>query len=113
MIIKKSLTLSLWAIFTMMFPKSSEAKEDSSVVYHVNFDKGNSHFVTLKYGITDDELLTLFRHANNNCWQSWFNLNACTIVAPAKDGYLLLESPWWPDPNHKQPLALLAYTYNG
>lgn len=82
-------------------------------IYKVDFNTGNTEWATVKTLLAPGQTPT----GAIECWQSWSALQACIVVAPTRDGQLILSSPWWLDPNHKAPgagyLSLLAYTYLG
>ena len=49
------------------------------------------------------------------CWTSWLGLQACNIDVPVEGERMVLQSPWWLDPNHAPPgagyLSLLTWVY--
>jgi hypothetical protein len=81
------------------------------VLYRHDFMEGAGGWSTARTLLAADQLPAQYQE----CWISWLSLYACNIDAPVAGQRMVLESPWWLDPNHAPPgagyLSLLSWLY--
>jgi len=93
----------------LLFTACGEEREQ--VLVHHDFAAGSGGWNTAKTLLQPDQLPAEYQA----CWISWLGLHACTIDVPVANDRMVLESPWWLDPNHAPPgagyLGLVTWTY--
>ena len=88
----------------------AQARYEQVLIRH-DFANGSGGWNTAKTLLEPHQLPAEFQA----CWTSWLSLTACTIDVPVAGDRMVLESPWWLDPNHAPPgagyLGLVTWTY--
>lgn len=84
---------------------------DGATIHEHDFAAGSGGWSTTLTLLTADQLPAEYQA----CWRSWLGLQACNVDVPVEGERMVLQSPWWLDPNHAPPgagyLSLLAWVY--
>ena len=100
-------TLALCALLAACGGDDSEGR----VVHQQDFSEGSGGWSTALTLLQPEQVPA----EKQSCWTSWLGLQACTVDAPIEGERMVLQSPWWLDPNHAPPgagyLSLLTWVY--
>jgi len=82
-----------------------------TAIYAHNFSNGSGGWNTAQTLLLPEDVPADV----HECWTSWLGKLACTMDVPVADDLMMLQSPWWLDPNHAPPgagyLSLLTWIY--